>query len=148
MSAVRLVSATFAAIALATAPVGLSASDDAVHSKERKAVQRVADRADQKAPSAKFAIMKGVKASPMSSSELDAVKGQDAHFVTVNSQNNQIMGMTGLHVVVRVNRDHWLDLGNGILVAPAYRGLCDAALKSPGMVIPGQNPTTGIGGGC
>ena len=131
----RWVSGTVAAMALAVAPVVLSASDNATEAKE------------QDVATAKFAALKDVKAVPMSSKELRAIKGQDAHFVTVNSQN-ELFGQTGLHVVVRNNRDHWLDLGNGILVAPAYRGLCDAALKSPGMVIPGQNPSTGVGGGC
>jgi|SRR5688572_15350348 hypothetical protein len=145
MSGVRLVSASLAAIALATAPVVLSASDNAVQSKDGRAVQSATI---EKEPSTTLATLKAIKAAPMSSSELDAVKGLDAHFLTVNSKNDQLMGITGLHVVVRNNRDHWLDLGNGILVAPAYRGLCDAALKSPGMIIPGQNPVTGIGGGC
>ena len=145
MFGVRYISASLAAIALATAPAALSASDNPVQSTDGKAVQRPTI---EKVSSTTFATLKGVHAAPMSSSELDAVKGQDAHFLTVNSQNDQLMNTTGLHIVVRNNRDHWLDLGNGILVAPAYRGLCDAALKSPGMIIPGQNPTTGIGGGC
>jgi hypothetical protein len=131
----RWISAGLVALALAIAPVMLSASDSGTGVK------------DQNVSTAKFTALKDVKAVPMSSEELRAIKGQDAHFRTVNSQN-ELFGQTGLHVVVRNNRDHWLDLGNGILVAPAYRGLCDAALKSPGIVIPGQNPSTGVGGGC
>jgi len=131
----RWFSAGLVALALGITPAMLSASDSATAVK------------GQKVSTAKFTALKDVKAVPMSSQELRAIKGQDAHFRTVNSQN-ELFGQTGLHVVVRNNRDHWLDLGNGILVAPAYRGLCDAALKSPGIVIPGQNPSTGVGGGC
>lgn len=94
-----------------------------------------------------FATLRGVKAVPMASVELDTVKGAHFHFVTP-SQNDQNFGVTGLHLVNRNNQDNWVDLGNGELVGPGYHGLCGAALNSPKLFIPGQNPVTGIGGGC
>ena len=93
-----------------------------------------------------LATLGGVKAVPMTSRELGAVKGTHAHFATPSQ--NELFGMTGFHVANRNNMDNWLDLGNGELVGPSYHGLCGAALNSPKMFIPGQNPDTGIGGGC
>jgi hypothetical protein len=82
----------------------------------------------------------------MSSSELDAVKGQHIHFVTPSQ--NELEGFTGLHLVNRNNTDNWEDLYGDGPVGPGYHGLCRAALNSPTMFIPGQNPVTGHGGGC
>lgn len=98
-----------------------------------------------------FVTLKNVKSTPMSSSELAAVKGQAAHFATPSSNAGHPNGPNaneGWHFVNIVNQDNWVDLGNGILVGPGYHGLCGAALNSPKMSIPGQNPITGIGGGC
>jgi hypothetical protein len=126
-----------AAIAVAIAPALVSASDRDEASKKTSA-----------AVSRQFATLKHVKAVPMTPQELRAVKGRDAHFVTVNSQNTGLNGRIGWHFVNFQNMDNWVDLGNGILVGPGYHGLCGAALKSPAIVIPGQNTSTGVGGGC
>ena len=96
---------------------------------------------------ATFATLRGVSAVPLASAEMGTVKGAHAHFVTLKSQN-ELFGITGFHVVNRNNLDNWLDLGNGEIVGPGYHGLCGAALNSPNMFIPGQNPVTGVGGGC
>ena len=125
-----------AAIALAIAPALVSASDRAESPKK-----------ETSASTKQFAALKAVKAVPMTPQELRAIKGRDAHFVT-NSQNTGFNGRIGWHFVNWQNRDNWVDLGNGILVGPGYHGLCGAALKSPGIVIPGQNTSTGVGGGC
>jgi len=125
-----------AAIALAIAPALVSASDRAESPKK-----------ETSASTKQFAALKAVKAVPMTPQELRAIKGRDAHFVT-NSQNTGFNGRIGWHFVNWQNRDNWVDLGNGILVGPGYHGLCGAALKSPGILIPGQNTTTGVGGGC
>ena len=126
-----------AAIAVAIAPALVSASDRTEAPKNKTSVS-----------TGKLAALKDVKAVPMTPQELRAVKGRDAHFVTVNSQNTGFNGRIGWHFVNWQYRDHWVDLGNGILVGPGYHGLCGAALKSPGIVIPGQNTSTGVGGGC
>jgi hypothetical protein len=94
-----------------------------------------------------FATLRGVNAVPMATTELGSVKGAHAHFLTVKSKN-VFDDITGFHVVNRNNHDNWLDLGNGEIVGPGYHGLCGAALLSPNMLIPGQNPVTGVGGGC
>jgi len=145
MRIVRLASAAITAIALAASigtvsAAGQSAKDEGVKASP-KAVSKSVPASGQ------FATLRGVKAVPMSSSELDAVKGLHIHFVTP-SQNDQNFGVTGLQLVNRNNLDNWVDLGNGEIVGPGYHGLCGAALNSPKMFIPGQNPVTGVGGGC
>jgi hypothetical protein len=141
------VSASAIAIALAASLGTVTASGQSASNQRVEPAQAAPVASRASAPETRpFAALSGVKALPMSSAELSAVKGQDAHFATPSK--NELLGITGLHVVVRNNRDHWLDLGNGILVAPGYRGLCGAALNSPKMFIPGQNEATGIGGGC
>ena len=126
-----------AAVAVAIAPALVSASDRAEAPKNTTSVS-----------TSQFVALKDMKAVPMTPQELRAVKGRDAHFVTVNSQNTGFNGRIGWHFVNWQNRDNWVDLGNGILVGPGYHGLCGAALKSPGIVIPGQITSTGVGGGC
>lgn len=118
MSVMRLVSAGLAAIALATAPVALSASDNAVPSKDGKAAQSVTA---EKAPSTTFATLKGVKAAPMSSSELDAVKGLHVHFITISNGKLHIAGNEFHH-----NWSNEWGGTDGQPVAPSYKGLCVA----------------------
>jgi hypothetical protein len=119
MSAVRLVSASLAALALATAPAVLSASDNAVQSKDGKAIQSVSV---EQVSSTTFATLKGVKAAPMSSSELDAVKGLHVHFITVKNGK--------LHLAGDVKTENnWSNEWGGTddqPVAPSYKGLCVA----------------------
>jgi hypothetical protein len=141
MRIVRSVAGVVAAVAIAVAPAILSASDRADAPKGDAKVVAAA-------PSGQFAALKDIKAVPMTAQELRTVKGRDAHFRTVNSQNTGQNGLTSWHFVNFQNRDNWVDLGNGILVGPGYHGLCGAALNSPSIVIPGQNPSTGVGGGC
>ena len=80
---VRFVSAALTVVALAAAPVLLSASDNAAPAKDGKAIQ---SRTAEKASSTQFAALKGVKAVPMAAKELDTVKGLHVHFFTP-SQN-------------------------------------------------------------
>lgn len=153
MRIARLVPASLTALALAATfgsvpTFGQSGPLDAVKAAPAASVESPASHPGVKAAPAStpFAALTGIKAVQMSSTELDAVKGQHAHFVTLSQ--NELFGNTGLHVVNRNNLDNWLDLGNGELVGPGYHGLCAAALNSPKMFIPGQNPATGVGGGC
>lgn len=100
-------------------------------------------------PSGTFATLNGVKAVPMAPRELDAVKGMHIHFATPgqNSGHPHVEPFTGWHFVNHTENN----LGNGNAKpgsGPGYSGLCGAALNSPALVIPGQNTTTGIGGGC
>lgn len=118
MSTVRLVSGLLAAIALATAPVALSAADNAVPSKNGK----VAQSAMVAAPSATFATLKGVKAAPMSSSELDAVKGLHVHFITIKNGKLHLAG----DIKTENNWSNEWGGTDGHDVAPSYKGLCVA----------------------
>ncbi|HET9361933.1 MAG TPA: hypothetical protein VFO58_19405 [Vicinamibacterales bacterium] len=98
---------------------------------------------------ARFATLARVKAVPMSSSELDAVKGMHIHFTTPsqNAGHPHVEPFTGWHFVNHQENN----LGNGNapdISGPGYSGLCGAALNSPALAIPGQNPVTGVGGGC
>ena len=101
------------------------------------------------AASGTFAALKGVKAEPMAAPELAKVKGLDIHFTTPsnNAGHPHVAGTTGWHFVNHTKNN----LGNGqasAIAGPGYSGLCGAALMSGALTIPGQNPTTGIGGGC
>lgn len=62
-----------------------------------------------------FATLKGVKATPMASSELDAVKGLHRHFVDAGGGGTHVTGPA-------------VDLApDGHLTARSYRGLCVAS---------------------
>jgi hypothetical protein len=132
MSIVRSVCASLVAITVATAPLALSASDAAVP-KDGKAVQT---KTVDKAPPVRFVSLKDIKASPMPSSELAAVKGQHAHFWNPGAP---FPGPP--HVVNEHNLSNWSDLFGQGPVGPGYNGLCKAQAKSPAIFI---NP----GGGC
>lgn len=119
MSAVTLASASLAVIALAMAPAVLSASDSAVQSKDRKAAH---SGSVAQVSSTTFATLKGVKAAPMSSSELDAVKGLHVHFITVKNGKLHLAGDVKTH-------NNWSNEWGGTdgqPVAPSYHGLCVA----------------------
>ena len=106
----KWVSAGLVALALAVAPVMLSASDNAIAA------------TDQKASTAKFTALKGVKAAPMSSKELDAVKGQHVHFVTISNGKLHLAG----DVKTENNWSNEWGGTDGHAVAPSYKGLCVA----------------------
>ena len=97
-----------------------------------------------------FSILEGVTAVPISSGELDTVVGKTIHFTTPSQNIGHPKGgkqEAGRHLV------NWKknNLGKGQALpgsGPGYSGLCGAALRSPALTIPGQNTTTGIGGGC
>lgn len=140
MRIVRSLPVAFAIVALAT-PV-LSASDKETTSKNVSVTA-----AAPKAETSQFAALKGVKAAPMSSAELKAVKGLHFHFVTASDKL--------LLVNIQKGHDGFSPTPNAdpsstppFIVGKGYRGLCDAALNSPALFIPGQSETTGIGGGC
>lgn len=113
MSAVRFVSASLTAALLAAAPVMLSASDNARSSKDSTtSVQSAASQ---------FAALKDIKAAPMSSTELKAVKGLHVHFVTVSNGKLHIAGNPFEH-----NWSNEWGGTDGQPVAPSYKGLCVA----------------------
>lgn len=135
MSIVRSVSGALAAVALTAVPVLLSASDDAVPPKDGRAVQSAAV---EKAPAARFATLRNIKASPMSSSELDAVKGLHVHFIEPGNGFDKIH-LAGNPENKGIGTGNWYDNGSpdGGLVAPSYHGLCKAGpIGIP--VFPGQ----------
>jgi hypothetical protein len=129
---VKFVSAALTAVALATAPVLLSASDKAVTAKNGKTVQSTTV---EKA-SSQFATLKGINAVPMASSELKAIKGLHVHFF--NGSNNTQYGFPGVHLAGRLDEKNWFDNGSpdGNLVAPSYHGLCVAAGSGSAISIP------------
>jgi hypothetical protein len=75
-----------------------------------------------------FAVLKGVKAVPMTSKELKAVKGLHVHFVSPS--NTTQWGLEGLQLAGDVKTENnWSNEwggSDGIPVAPSYKGLCVA----------------------
>lgn len=105
----------------------------------------------EKAPGNKstLATLKGVEAVPMAERELSTVKGLHIHLATPsqNAGHPLVEPFTGWHFVNFKENN----LGKGQAPAgsgPGYSGLCGAALRSPALSIPFQDPVTGIGGGC
>jgi hypothetical protein len=130
MSIVRSVSGVLAAVALAAVPVMVSASDQVVKPKDSAATQS--------APAKQFTALKGVKAAPMSSSELKAIKGQHVHFIEPGNGFDKIH-LAGNPENNGIGIGNWYDNGSpdGGLVAPSYHGLCKAGpIGIP--VMPGQ----------
>ena len=115
MSVVRFVSGSLAVLALAAAPVVLSASDQATVSKDKASTSVTT-------PASQFTALKGVKAAPMSSNELKAVKGQHVHFVTINNGKLHLAG----DVKTENNWSNEWGGSDGKAVAPSYHGLCVA----------------------
>src|SRR5262245_21567880 len=103
---VKFVSAVLTVVALVAAPVLLSAEEKAAPSKDGKAVQSATV---EKAPSRQFAALNGVKATPMSSTELANVKGTHVHFLNPGN-NTQNFGVEGLHLAGINNTKNWSDL--------------------------------------
>lgn len=106
----RWFSAGLVAMSLAIVPVMLSASDTTTTVK------------DQKVSTAKFAALKDVKAVPMGSSELKAVKGQHVHFVTISNGKLHLAG----DIKTENNWSNEWGGTDGQPVAPSYKGLCVA----------------------
>lgn len=113
MSAARFVSTSLTAALLAAAPVMLSASDNAAPS---------APTATTAATPSQFAALKSIKAAPMSSSELKAVKGMHVHFVTISNGKLHLAG----DVKTENNWSNEWGGTDGVPVAPSYHGLCVA----------------------
>ena len=113
MSVVRFVSASVTAALLAAAPVMLAASDNADSSKTTRSAQSATTQ---------FAALKGIKAAPMSSTELKAVKGLHVHFVTVSNGKLHLAG----DVKTENNWSNEWGGTDGHAVAPSYKGLCVA----------------------
>jgi len=92
----------------------LSASDDSVQSNDKT-------KATQSAPS-QLTVLKGIKAAPMSSTELKAVKGLHVHFVTISNGKLHLAG----DVKTENNWSNAWGGSDGNPVAPSYHGLCVA----------------------
>lgn len=128
-----LISASVAAVALA-AMVGpvYAAGESSVESPKSTS----AAPAKPAAGTVQFATLKGLKATPMASSELDAVKGMHVHFLDA--------GGGKLHLAGDIKTENnWKNLGgtDGNPVAPSYHGLC-VAHASGGIFIPTMGPIT------
>lgn len=110
----RIVRLALVAVALAAAPALVSASDQPT-SKDNAAVT-VTAQANQ------LTAVKGIKAVPMSSSELKAVKGQHVHFITISNGKLHLAG----DVKTENNWSNEWGGSDGKPVAPSYHGLCVA----------------------
>jgi hypothetical protein len=113
--------ATVAALLAAFGSSSLSADSDKANATPAAAIESTAAVKD-------FAVLKGVKAVPMTSKELNAVKGLHVHFVTP-SKNSQ-HGLEGLQLAGDIKTENnWSNEWGGIdgePVAPSYQGLCVA----------------------
>ena len=116
MSIVRSVSGAVAAVALAIAPAILSASDRADAPKNEPKVVRAA------APSGQFTTLKGVKAVLLTPREMDSVKGQHVHFITLSNGKLHLAG----DIKTENNWSNEWGGTDGVPVAPSYHGLCKA----------------------
>jgi hypothetical protein len=128
MRKTRLVLASVVAIALGASMGSVFAAE------ESKAAPT--ESATPVAPPAQFATLKGVKAVPMASSELNTVKGTHVHFLDA--------GGGKLHLAGDVKTENnWTNLGgtDGAAVAPSYHGLC-VAHASGGIFIPTRGAIT------
>jgi hypothetical protein len=110
------------------------------------------DKADaQKSVStpSRLATLDGVKAVRMDPRDMEAVKGLHIHFTTPSQNDGHplVDDATGWHFVN--HRENNLGNGQALSISgPGYSGLCGAALVSGAITIPGQDTTTGSGGGC
>lgn len=79
-----------------------------------------------------FTTLGGITAAPMSSSEMNSVKGMHRHFRNPANKKTLVAGNTFEH--------NWFLNGSpdGQLVAPSYRGLCVAG---PISIPTGPNPS-------
>ena len=133
---VRFVSSALTVVALAAAPVLLSASDKSLPAKNGQAVQSTTV---EKASSTQFATLKGVKAVPMATKELDAVKGLHVHFWNPGAP----FPFEAPHLAGDVKTENnWQNLYGQGDVANSYHGLCNAATNGSSAIF--INP----GGGC
>jgi hypothetical protein len=135
MRIVKSVPGALVAIAMAAVPVMVSASERDTASKDAATSVHVAPA--KAAPASQMTTVKGLKATPMSSSELKAVKGLHAHFWNPGRP----FPASEPHVVNGNNLKNWSDLYGQGPVGPGYHGLCNAQANSPAIFI---NP----GGGC
>lgn len=128
MRKARLVLASVVAIALGASMGSLFAAEESKEAPTPSATPVAAP--------AQFATLKGVKAVPMASSELNAVKGTHVHFLDA--------GGGKLHLAGDVKTENnWSNLGgtDGAKVAPSYHGLC-VAHASGGIFIPTRGAIT------
>lgn len=132
MGKTEIVSASFVALALVASMGSVyAAGESSVESKTAQAAS-----AQSVAATDQFVTLKGVKALPMASSELDSVKGMHVHFVDA--------GRGKIHLAGDVKTENnWANLGgtDGMPVAPSYKGLCVAHARG-GIFIPTMGPIT------
>jgi hypothetical protein len=129
----RLLTGAIAAVVAACALGSTSLSAQSAVAPAAKAVPAASEKI---ASTPVFATLKGVKAVPMESRELHAVKGLHVHFLDAG-------GQTVLpHLAGDIKTENnWENLGgsDGHIVAQSYNGLCIAAGISAtgGISIPG-----------
>ena len=104
------------AVALAIAPALLSASDRDSTPKDTPKVVRTAPAAGQ------FTALNGVKKVLLTPREMDAIKGQHVHFVTVSNEKLHLAG----DIKTENNWSNEWGGTDGVAVAPSYHGLCKA----------------------
>ena len=96
------------------------------------AVTMTSVSAEQSSATSQLATLKNLKAVPMASSELDAVKGLHVHF------NDGGGGKEHLAGVNNTSNWSWKGGSDGMPTAPSYNGLCVAMrVGKGGISIPG-----------
>jgi hypothetical protein len=122
---------------LAAAPVLVTASDS---DKGKTASTPASTVTSESAPASRLATLKGVKAVPMSSRELDTVKGLHVHFITVSNGKVHLAG----DIKTENNWSNEWGGSDGHAVAPSYHGLCVAHGNGSIFIptnLPGTPPT-------
>jgi hypothetical protein len=119
MRVLRSASAAAVAVMLAAAPVLVWAADSDNGKTDSKPVSTVTS---ESSAASSLATLKGVKAVPMSSRELDTVKGLHVHFITVSNGKVHLAG----DVKTENNWSNEWGGSDGHAVAPSYHGLCTA----------------------
>jgi hypothetical protein len=133
----EMMRATTLALAAAVAAV-LAAPELVSASDSEKAASKPTTVASKTLPASRMITLKGVKATPMSSSELADVKGLHVHFWNPGAP----FPTAEPHLAGDVKTENnWSDLYGQGDVANSYRGLCKAAVNGSAIFI---NP----GGGC
>jgi hypothetical protein len=140
MRVIRIASASLAAVALTAAFGSVSASGESDKPVQvepaRIGPAPAASPQTPPAAAAQFATLKDIQASPMTPTELEAVKGLHVHFLDA--------GGGTLHLAGDVKHmNNWENIGgtDGMPVAPSYNGLC-VAHAAGGIFIPTMGPIT------
>jgi len=140
---------TFVAALSVAVGLAFTAGSVAVSAQSGSPDRNKADAQNSVSTPSRLATLDGVKAVRMDPRDLEAVKGLTIHLTTPSQNDGHplVADLTGWHFVN--HRENNLGKGQALPGSgPGYSGLCGAALLSGAITIPGQDTTTGAGGGC